>query len=763
MLKRRITDFTLTAGEFADMPCSIPFSMYSVLIALGKITNPYKDGDFSPKSSAVSDTAIIRSKINISAEELSQRRVYLKIWGVHAECEFYFNGKSYGVITSPNRIYTFDVTDMAKVGDNDLCLNVTGVIPNRYVLDADGNRDTSLATAPYLADLGIFGGCELIPAAGALINDVRVTEQHEANKVTIMVDMDVVGTDDGVRAIATLRSPTGAIYYTGISMGHGIIVVKDPELWWPNGLGPADLYTLTVTLYSGGEAIDSYTRKIGLRSISVGKDENGVPAIVVNGVKIFSRGATYVRENAILPYVKAENTERILRAAKEANMNTVRVVSEGIAPSDEFYDICDRYGLIVWQDVPVPYILPPIQGAFAAGITAALRDTIARVAAHPSVALLYLSVMESDGGDSPASPESLFEFSEIASRILRPVLERYAVSCVYVADPFVLFSYDERQINRDECYGAVATLPTAPDIRTVASFAQPDDRNLLSLACESHSPIPNTARDILLTVANSVRLPSGMAELTYASGVAAGNVLSRRVRDLRAAENRSMSAVLRQLNDPAPMISPSMIDFYGREKAVLKFASKFYAPVVTSVSVSDFSVTARVINERRRAFGGRLMLALYTKGGECIYETEREISVLQTSVSSPVFEDLSSYVSGMSDSVYLLYRLTDQNGIVDSGTEIFMPAKHFAFDPPAVEAEINGMLKSFTVKLTSPSYQKNVHLAFDGMDARFDTDYVDHLGWEPLQLSFETADVTTPSTLMKKLRIFTVGGIGKQS
>ena len=98
---------------------------------------------------------------------------------------------------------------------------------------------------------------------------------------------------------------------------------------------------------------------------------------------------------------------------------------------------------------------------------------------------------------------------------------------------------------------------------------------MLSAVCESHSPIPGTARDVLLTVANSVRMPSDMAELSYASGVAAGTVLSRRVCELRAAEDRSMSAVLRQLNDPAPMISPSMIDFYGREKAVLKFAAKF--------------------------------------------------------------------------------------------------------------------------------------------------------------------------------------------
>ncbi len=762
MLRKTISNFSVTAGQYELQDCKIPFSLLSALIGKGEIEDPTRGSNVLSVGSAVPDSATFRAVISISEAELGHRHAYLRIWGILAECEIYFNGKSYGIANTPDRVYAFDVADRLHAGDNELVLEVVGVIPEKRILGADGERSHEYATAPYLPDMGIIGGCELINTSGAMITDVRVTEAHSEGLVTLMINVDTVGEMADMRAIATLRSPTGQIFYSGISMGNCVMQIKNPELWWPNGLGQPNLYNLTVTLYRGGEATDTYERKIGLREISIGKDANGVPAVVVNGHKIFSRGATYVRECMVLPNYSEKRTEALLRAVRDANMNTLCVISEGLAPSDRFFELCDAYGILVWQDISVHYIHPPIQGAFAAGITAGLRDTISRVTAHPSVALLYLSVTAMAGADEPNGRAELAEFAEIAARILRPVLERYGSSVCFVPDISELTRYDERSITRAVLGDAFADLPTCPAMPTVASFVQEDERNILSPTMELHATMPGTAKNMLIATAEYMRMPWTLEHMHYASCLAAARVVSAAVSRLRAEGTESMSAVCRQLNDSWPAVSPSMIDHYGRKKAIMYAAEQYAAPVTVSATPCRGAVTFYVINERRKPFAGRLTYAIYTACGECLFETKREISLTQMSVTSPIYEDFTRYTEGREQSVYVMWQLADAHGIVCRGTETFVPLKHFAFCNAELTAEVNGMGKSFTVKLSSTAYAAGVCLSLEGMNAAFSRNYFDHSGTEPMLIGVETAEVTTPATVSKRLRITTAADVGKQ-
>ncbi len=762
MLKKEIKDFIISTEEYGEAECHVPFSLYSVLMENGKVPDPLVGRNIERAAEGIPVSCTFSARVNVSDAEASFKHIYLRLSGIYAKAEICFNGKSYGTAESPNRVYIFDVTDRVSVGENELTIAAVSPLPEKQLIRNDGSPCTDYEMPPYLPDMGIIGICELLPTNSALIKEVRVAQAHEVGRVTLMVGIDTFGDLEDVRAIATLVSPTGQMYFSGISMGHGIITVKDPELWWPHGLGSADLYKLTVTLYYRGEAVDIYERSIGLRSIAVAKDENGVPAVVVNGIKIFSRGATYVRENAVLPYVTRAGTERLVKAAARANMNTLRVISAGVAPSDYFYELCDKLGILVWQDISVSYIVPPIAGAFASGITAALRDVIARTTAHPSVALLYLSVTEAAGGDVAGSADAVAEFRDIAARILRPVVERYSSGVEFIADPSELEEYDERYVTTVRYGTRAANTPSVPSVLSLSQFVPKDEMNLLSATMERHTSLPGAVNDMFAEIAKHTRMPVGIGEISYASGVAAALTQSSLVKSLRSKESISMSAVCRQLNDGWPAVSGSMVDFYGRQKAAMYHARDFYAPMTVYACPCRNKLTVYICNETRKPYSGKLMYALYTNDNKCLFETSREVYVDKMSAALVAEEDMERLIGDNPESVYAIYELSDANGMNKTGAVPFVPYKHFDFKPSDITAEISGMGRSFEVKLAARTYTPGVHISFKGIDAKFAEDYIDHLGTDPIRLTFETADVTTPSTLTNKMHIHTLADIGKE-
>lgn len=137
------------------------------------------------------------------------------------------------------------------------------------------------------------------------------------------------------------------------------VLIKQPKLWWPHGYGEQNLYTISVDLIKeDGTVIDNWTRKIGLRTITMDrtKDQWGERfATCINGVNIFAMGADYIPEDHLLGRVTKETTKTSLEKAIFANFNSIRVWGGGYYPDDWFFDLCDEMGLVVWQD----FILNP--------------------------------------------------------------------------------------------------------------------------------------------------------------------------------------------------------------------------------------------------------------------------------------------------------------------------------------------------------------------------------------------------------------------
>jgi beta-mannosidase len=134
------------------------------------------------------------------------------------------------------------------------------------------------------------------------------------------------------------------------------VPVQNPELWYPNGYGPQNLYTVRIEVTGEDAAIlDSSQTRIGFREVRVlrnyGAPEEALPyTLEVNGRKVFAKGWNWAPVDQLYGRIKVDRYRHAIRLAKEAHCNLLRVWGGGLLERECFYDLCDEAGIMVWQE-----------------------------------------------------------------------------------------------------------------------------------------------------------------------------------------------------------------------------------------------------------------------------------------------------------------------------------------------------------------------------------------------------------------------------
>jgi beta-mannosidase len=166
----------------------------------------------------------------------------------------------------------------------------------------------------------------------------------------------------------TLTGPDGRVH-----SGPSPLAVPDVAPWWPHTHGTPALYDLAIG--------DRDTRRVGFRTVtSPGDVETDGLHLHVNGVPVFARGAVWT------PTADVRGT---VRRARDAGFNLLRIPGTAAYESDEFFDACDSYGVMVWQDLAFAnFDYPFADEQFRATVEAEVRDVLRDVAARPSLAVV---------------------------------------------------------------------------------------------------------------------------------------------------------------------------------------------------------------------------------------------------------------------------------------------------------------------------------------------------------------------------------------
>ncbi len=326
------------------------------------------------------------------------------------------NGKLLGSTDNMFRRWTWEVGGLLETGENELKIVFRAPVPyikaKQAVKPLMGGGDIPggphLRKAPCqwgwdwgpkLPPIGIWKDIRLEGYSQAKIEDIHIRQTHTDGRVTLAAEVKIEQWSSvDLKITLKVTAPGGEVQHQEGKLsrfGNQAICnlkseISNPLLWWPNGFGDQPLYKLEVGLESGKTTLDSRSYQVGLRSLKLRQepDEWGESfTFVVNGVPIFAKGADWIPADSFPTRITDASMERLIRDAAAVHMNMLRVWGGGFYEEERFYDLCDRYGLLIWQDFIFACGVYPEERAFAENVRVEAVENVRRLRHHASLAL----------------------------------------------------------------------------------------------------------------------------------------------------------------------------------------------------------------------------------------------------------------------------------------------------------------------------------------------------------------------------------------
>lgn len=788
----------LSAGhrslESVDM--QIPGTVLSGLLAAGKIKDPfYRTNEDATRALFWKDYVFTRT-FDVDEELLAQQHIVLVCEGLDTLAEISINGTFLAKTDNMHRTWKFQAKKLLHPGKNEIQIVFRSVL--RFIEDypyeahkkinyipcgsMKGNQLLRKAHSmfgwdwgPQTIDAGIFRDIYLQGYSHARIEDIRIHQQHTKNvsvQTSITLSESVPGqklcvelSEDGAdKPLQTKLCKTNADGVAAVDF-----VIENPKLWWPNDYGDQPLYIVRTTLLDeDGTNLESITRRIGLRTLTISqeKDEWGNEfAFCVNGVKIFTRGGNYIPDDCLYTRITEKKLDYILESCRRAHFNCVRVWGGGYYPSDAFYDLCDEKGLIVWQDLMYACNVYDVTDAFAENCRQETYDNVRRLRHHASLGLWcgnneIESAWDHWGDFQKETPYLRADYIRLFEEVLpKAVQEADGETFYWHSSPSSGGCFDNPDdANRGDThywdvwhgqkpftdyrkyffrFCSEFGFQSFPCAKTVNSFTLEDDRNIFSRVMESHQKNDAANGKMLYYLSENLRYPKDLTHLLYASQVLQGMAIKYGVDHWRRNRGRCMGTLYWQINDDWPAPSWSSIDYFGRWKALHYMAQKFYAPHAVSMTLEDHRCHVYFSNESFETTEYSLTLSIRDLSGNVLetYETKGNspaFSAIETAVV-----DICSW-EDQKDDVFLEAVIHTKDQKVLKDVETLVPYKYLTLKSPVISTEAEETNDAFILHISSDCFAPFVALDFDDADVIFSDNF------------FHLTDKTVQDIIVKK-------------
>jgi beta-mannosidase len=781
----------------------VPGSVYSDLLSASKIEDPYyRENEESVYKLSCFDYEYNR-EFTVTKSILEYDFLKLRFEGLDTITEISVNGKKIAETENMHRSYEFDVKGILTEGVN--TVHILFKSPVNYLEERKKIKpiwsnfsDTSFAYlrkahymfgwdwGPTLPDMGIWRSIYIEGFNKQRIDEVYITQKHESGCVNLdlRIKLDL---DDGMDydLSLTVSSPTGDKFQKSVTMykreEHVLMEITDPLLWWPNGYGEQYLYKVDIVLSKEETKLDSNSLRIGLRTVTINQkdDEWGRSfAYEINGIEIFAKGANFVPMDNLLARCSRERTEKLIKSCTEANFNSIRVWGGAYYPEDYFFDLCDEYGLIVWQDLMFACGVYDFFGKFKEEVIAEVVCNMKRIRHHASLGL-WCGNNEMEQGWSEWEMNESEERKQYYIEQFEVVLPQVAMETdpntfYWLASPSSFGAFDRPN---DQNYGDMHDwsvwhfrepfteyrkrfprfmsefgLQSFPCRKTIESFTLPEDRNIFSCIMEKHQKSGTGNEKIMYYISQYFRFPDSFNSLLYISQLVQAEGIRYGVEHWRRNRGRCMGAVYWQLNDCWPVASWASIDSFGRWKALHYAAKRFYSPILASACEEGTSVSLHVTNDTLNKVNGFMKWRLVDAITEnVIMKNERE-DVIEPLTSDEIEKLDFSKVLDTDEkrrNSYLEFKLTEEDSILSSGIVLFVPAKHFSFKNPELGINIKEEPDRFVISLTSKKLAKYIELDLKITDGVLSDNYFDMSGGETREIYLNKDSITRKITLQE--------------
>ena len=759
------------------LPAVVPGEIYVDLLAAEKIPDPFLEMNENQVQWVADRDWEYQREFQVDETLLNEDRVELVCLGLDTLAEVTLNGQMIGKTNNMFRTYRWDVKELLKAGQNSLSIilrSPTGYIQSRQeerklpaMMNAGVAHIRKVQShfgwdwGPTLPTSGIWREIRLEGSSTAKLSEIHLRQNHKDGAVTLSAATTVDNYGDAELELQmTLTAPDGTTQQTSLAVENAsesttlMMAVDNPQLWWPNGLGAQPLYQVKVTLLANGKTLDEQTYQVGLRQLELRQeaDEWGKNfQFVVNDVPIFVRGGDWIPADSLPTRMTPERYDSLIHDAATANMNMLRIWGGGYYEDEHFYDACDRYGILIWQDFMFACAAYPLdEPDFLENVRVEVEETVQRLRHRACLALwcgnnememmwgmwkrhrsltqafeqffyhqlpAWVETLDPDRTYWPSSPSS-GKFMEKTNS------DAYGDTHLWqVWHGLKPFTYFRKRFTRVASEFGLESLPT---LQTFREYTDEKDLRIDSKVVLHHQRSVGGNDKIMFYLTDRFRVPQDFSDVIYLSQILQAEAMRIGFEHWRRNSPRCNGALYWQYNDCWPVTSWASVDYHGRWKALQYTAKRFNAPLALSLKDSGSHIRAFVVNEAQKGWQGTLRWTLETLNGEIIESGSEEVSIDPVGVVALKAHDFSAAIQthGKTQLMYTASLFAGDERIAWQ-TAAFAVEKKINFPEPDLNWTLTEQNGTVEINLTSKAFARFVWLEAKGADTVFSDNFFD--------------------------------------
>jgi beta-mannosidase len=403
------------AGDSIYYKAAVPGVIHTDLLANNLIEDPLLETNELKLQWIELENWNYKTVVNLTKAQIDHENIEIEFEGLDTYATVFLNGEKIIEATNMFRTWKADIKRLLKVGDNHLEVRFTSPINfNReevkkfpYKLPS-GNETVAEKVSPLTRKAAYQFGWDWGPrfVTSGIWKNVKINTWNKVRIMNVFVQTDSIinnkayltyslslesqSVDNNRYKINIDNQVISVKLKKGINKFQHKIVVVNPKLWWPNGIGKPNLHKLKVELLQGSTLLDSITQSYGIRTVALVQEKDVIGTsfyFKINGKPLFIKGANYIPQDVFLPRVTGDKYKKLIDKVVTANMNMLRVWGGGIYEKDFFCELCDKYGILVWQDFMFAGSLYPNTEEFLNNVKQEVKENVTRLRKHPSIAL----------------------------------------------------------------------------------------------------------------------------------------------------------------------------------------------------------------------------------------------------------------------------------------------------------------------------------------------------------------------------------------
>lgn len=695
-----------------------------------------------------------KRSFTVTKEMLQQEKAILHFDRLDTLSEIYICGKKIAETNNIHLQYDFDIKPYIIEGENEIEVKFLSI--RKYIetkqsqlkLPWNANGTTGHPHirkcachfgwdfAPELDAQGISGHCEIRFYSHGVIDYFEIKQTLTKNKAIAKCSLCLSNLHQDEKLSIILTYPDGKSITYKVPQGETdlSIEIENPELWWCSGYGEQPLYNFTAVIKSGNRVLDKKSKRIGFRTITLDKKQDKYGnnfCFVLNGTPIFAKGANYIPMDGIYTNITHNRLYSLLKECKNANMNMLRVWGGGFYESDDFYDICDELGILLWQDFAFACCAYPfIKEDFMQSVKEEVKQNVLRLKHHACLAL-WCGNNEIESMSMAWLPMTSFINStgDFFYKQLPEMLEDLDGYTPYHPTSPSSGKY-MKNMNSDK-FGDTHIWNVWHGYEDKSYWQKRKTRFCSEFGMQSYPHTSLTSHQkcdmgeerLSYYLTKHFALSGKKEYKVYFTQLLQMEYMKEAVEHFRRISHICHGTLYWQLNDIWPVASWAGIDFAMNKKALMYHARHFYEKIHISAVEEKDRVNIYITSDSNEAFNGTALIKTINLQDGSEREQLLEVYVAKNSTKL-IFSPTKNSFNKTRD--ILSMTLYNKNGdIVSENTRILCENKDLALKPCNIGYTVSVVGDTAEITLTADNYARYVFIDIENEVNNFSDNFFD--------------------------------------